>query len=43
LLKGLRIVVMRSWEKTMLKDVLSVSPMSEFSETVKLDELRARF
>jgi hypothetical protein len=43
LLKGLSIVVIQSWEKTRLKVVLSVSPMSEFSETVKLDELRARF
>jgi predicted nucleic acid-binding protein len=43
LLKGLSIVVIQSWEKTRLKVVLSVSPVSEFSETVKLDELRAQF
>jgi hypothetical protein len=43
LLKVLSIVVMQSWEKTRLKVVLSVSLVSEFSETLKLDELRARF
>jgi predicted nucleic acid-binding protein len=43
LLKGLSIVVIQSWEKTRLKVVLSVSLVSEFSETLKLDELRARF
>jgi predicted nucleic acid-binding protein len=43
LLKGLSIVVKQSWEKTRLKVVLSVSLVSEFSETLKLDELRARF
>ena len=43
MLKGLSIVVIQSWEKTRLKVVLSVSPVSEFSETVKLDELRAQF
>jgi hypothetical protein len=43
LLKELSIVVIQSWEKTRLKVVLSISPVSEFSETVKLDELRARF
>ena len=43
MLKGLGIVVLQIWEKTRLKVVLLVSPMSEFSETVKLDELSARF
>jgi hypothetical protein len=41
LLKGLSIVLYKKMDKSKLKVVLSVSLRSEFSKTVKLDELRA--